>query len=243
MKRTLKEAFRRHMFEPTLIGLVINPFFIARSGLFTHIKALSAQATGRLLDVGCGRKPYQKLFAKISEYIGLEIDTPENRSNKNADFYYDGTTFPFPDESFDTVLANQVFEHVFNPDEFLSNISRVLRPNGYLLLTVPFVWDEHEQPYDYARYSSFGLRHILEKHGFVVVEHRKSVKSLAAIFQLINAYVYKKTAGLGLAMYLTVVPFIMFPISLIGLCLGVILPSNNDFFLDNIILVQKKNKN
>jgi SAM-dependent methyltransferase len=66
-----------------------------------------------------------------------------------------------------------VLEHVFNPDDFLNEVNRVLKPSGKLLLTVPFVWDEHEQPYDYARYSSFGLRSLLEKHGFSIVKHEK----------------------------------------------------------------------
>ena len=58
-------------------------------------------------------------------------------------------------------MCNQVLEHVFNPDDFVREIARVLKPGGALLLTVPFVWNEHEQPYDYARYSSFGLRAFL----------------------------------------------------------------------------------
>ena len=61
------------------------------------------------------------------------------------------------------MLCNQVLEHVFNPDEFLLKINRVLKNDGKLLLTVPFVWDEHEQPFDYARYSSFGLKALIEK--------------------------------------------------------------------------------
>ena len=61
------------------------------------------------------------------------------------------------------------------------------------LMTVPFVWDEHEQPYDYARYSSFGLKHILSENGFEVIKHLKSNNGLEVIFQLINAYIFKVT--------------------------------------------------
>lgn len=63
-----------------------------------------------------------------------------------------------------------------------------------LLITVPFVWDEHEQPHDFARYTSFGLRHLLEKSGFEIIEHRKSVCDIRVVFQLLNGYIYKKTA-------------------------------------------------
>ena len=67
------------------------------------------------------------------------------RQRGEADYFYDGQSFPFKGGSFDVVLTNQVLEHVFNPDVFLSEIHRVLTPDGVLLLTVPFLWDEHEQ--------------------------------------------------------------------------------------------------
>jgi len=102
--------------------------------LHQHIVALAPSVHGRLLDVGCGSKPYQKCF-EASEYIGLDMQG----RNKHADRSYDGKTFPFSDGEFDAVLTSEVLEHVFNPDEFLSEINRVLRDDGVLLLTVPFV--------------------------------------------------------------------------------------------------------
>jgi SAM-dependent methyltransferase len=145
----LKVSIRAQAFHPGLLGLLVNPFYFARKGLHQHIVALAPSVHGRLLDVGCGSKPYQKYFAAL-EYIGLDMQG----RNKHADRFYDGKTFPFSDGEFDAVLTSEVLEHVFNPDEFLSEINRVLRNGGVLLLTVPFVWDEHEQPFDYARYSS-----------------------------------------------------------------------------------------
>jgi len=92
-------------------------------------------------------------------------------------------------------LCNQVLEHVFNPDAFLSEIYRVLKRDGKLLLTVPFVWDEHEQPSDYARYSSFGLKALLEKNGFRIIQHERIGADASILFQLINAYLYTVSAG------------------------------------------------
>jgi SAM-dependent methyltransferase len=170
----LRSLHMKAQFHGSLAGLLLNPFYFARKGLHDNIRALSGELQGRLLDVVCGQKPYRHLF-RCDEYVGLELDTPENRATKPADAYYDGKAFPFEDGSFDSVLANQVFEHVFNPGEFLGEIRRVLKPEGKLLLTVPFLWDEHEQPIDFARYSSFGLRHVLENNGFAVLELKKSV--------------------------------------------------------------------
>lgn len=225
------------MFEPSCIGIFINPFFIARRGLLTHIKQLSSRVTGKTLDVGCGTKPYKKYFAS-TEYIGLEIETKTNASEKKADVYYDGETFPFDNKHFDSVLTNQVLEHVFNPVKFLSEINRVLKMNGVLLLTVPFLWDEHEQPYDYARYSSFGVSHLLSQHGFVVLEGRKSVNNVSMFAQLINAYLYKLVQKNKLLKQVVTL-FIFSFITILGVVLGVIFPKSSDLYLDNVILAKK----
>ncbi len=226
-------------FNPNWLGLLVNPFYFARKGLYRQIVALAPLLHGRILDVGCGAKPYQKEF-EASEYIGLEID----RQNKHADRYYDGNVFPFKEGAFDSVFSSQVLEHVYNPDQFIAEIHRVLKDSGVLLLTVPFVWDEHEQPFDYARYSSFGLRHLLERHGFEVIEHRKSMDSIQVIFQMINAYIYKKTitdrGRFTTLINMLITLILMAPFNIVGEVLGGILPRNADLYLDNIILVRKR---
>ncbi len=137
----LEHIRARERFHPGLFALFVNPFFLARRGLFVNVFPLGRYIRGKVLDVGCGEKPYERI-CNADQYIGLEIDTPENRKKKKADFFYDGNTFPFQGAEFDSVVTSQVFEHVFNPDQFLSEIYRVLKPGGMLLLTVPFVWDE-----------------------------------------------------------------------------------------------------
>ncbi len=231
----LKSLIREQDFNPRGIGLLVNPFYFARKGLHQHIVALAPLVHGRILDVGCGSKPYRKYF-NASEYIGLEI---EGR-NKLADRHYDGQVFPFKDGEFDSVFTSQVLEHVFNPEEFFLEINRVLKGGGLLLLTVPFIWDEHEQPFDYARYSSFGLRHLLESHGFEIVDHKKSMDDIRVVFQMINAYIYKKTITRSARLNLLLTLILMVPFNLLGEFFAKILPGNNDLYLDNIILARKK---
>jgi len=240
MIQKIKLLILKQQFEPSFLGLIVNPFYFARKGLVSNIKVLgSLFLSGKILDVGCGSKPYQKFFVNSTEYIGLEIDTPENRNHKKADYFYDGKSFPFENGSFDSILTSQVFEHVFNPDEFLKEVNKVLKTQGVLLLTVPFVWDEHEQPFDYARYSSFGLRHILEKHGFEIMEQRKSVDDIRVIFQLINDYIYKKTVSQNPYLNLLITLVLMAPCNILGEIISKILPKNSDLYLDNIILARK----
>lgn len=238
MLNHLKKHYSSEQFNPNILGLLINPFYFARKGLYKHISELIKNLNGKILDIGCGQKPYESLCNAI-EYIGLEIDTPENRLNKKADSFYNGISMPFESKAFDSILSNQVFEHVFNPNSFLIEINRILKIEGKLLITVPFIWDEHEQPHDYARYSSFGLKHILNKHGFELIEHRKSNNGIEAIFQLLNGYIYKVTMTKNGYLNLLITLVLMAPINITGLILSKILPKNNDLYLDNIVLAKK----
>ncbi len=238
MMRALRAYVRTQQFDPGIVGLLVNPFYHARRGLYCAIRKAGLRMKGSLLDVGCGRKPYQALF-QADEYIGLEIDTPENRLQKNADYYYDGESFPFSPGRFDGVICNQVLEHVFAPDRFLAEIRRVLCPGGQLLLTVPFVWDEHEQPWDYARYSTFGLKSLLERNGFEIIEQCKINADVRTIFQLINAYLYKILWTRGPVLNLLICVLFMAPANILGALLHRLLPENPDLYLDQLVLARK----
>ena len=236
----LRKRWQREQFDPGVLGIFINPFFFARRGLVRELHALFPQLTGEVLDVGCGRKPY-KAMIPAARYIGVDIDTPVTRELSSADRFYDGRTLPFADASFDGVLCSQVLEHVFTPEPFISELLRVLRPNGRLLLTVPFAWDEHEQPYDFARYSSFGLRALLERNGFEIIEQRKSVADARALAQLANAWIFKATRSSSRVLNVLTQVILMAPITLAGLVAGVVLPRNEDFYLDNVVLARRPN--
>jgi SAM-dependent methyltransferase len=229
-------VWREQAFDPSLLGILVNPFFIARRALIRRLRAVAPAISGRVLDVGCGQRPYQKLFT-TQEYVGLELDTPENRT-KPADVFYDGKTFPFPAASFDSVICNQVLEHVFEPDRFLAEVTRVLRPEGRLLLSVPFVWDEHEQPYDFARYSSFGLRALLERNGLRVLEMHRTVADGSLLAQLSIAMVHKRLWKSG-AMGKIITMLWAVPATLAGITVARLLPCTRDLFLDNVVMAVK----
>jgi SAM-dependent methyltransferase len=217
---------------------LLSPFYLARRGLFNNVKKLSRLIRGSILDVGCGARPYEFLF-DAERYAGLELDTPDNRKGKKADFFYDGRTFPFKDSEFDNVIFNQVLEHVFNPDEFLNEVFRTLRPGGKILVTAPFMWDEHEQPFDYARYSSFGIRHLLQKHGFTIIKQVKSVHGTKALAQLINCYIYKNFYGAGDNLNLVLALIAVMPLNLAALLLSYLFAGNHDLYIDNIVVAEK----
>jgi SAM-dependent methyltransferase len=239
--KQIRNLLIKQKFDPGFLGLIINPFYFARRLLREALSEYAPQLKGRILDAGCGRKPYQELF-KCSEYVGMDIQQDgHSHKSEQIDVFYDGENFPFTDETFDGVLCSQVLEHVFNPDVFLREVHRVLKADGKLLLTIPFVWDEHEQPYDYARYSMFGLKHLLKKNGFDVIAYQKTGGDFRVLVQMMNLYIYKSTiifrktqiGGVIVTMILNA------PLNLLGVLLWRVLPTNKDLYLDSVVLVKK----
>lgn len=238
MNSSLRQRWQREQFDPGWLGLLVNPFYFARRGLRCELREYLPRLTGEVLDVGCGRMPYRGLVP-ASRYVGVDIDSPTTRELGAADVFYDGRSLPFAERSFDGALCSQVLEHVFTPEEFLGEIHRVLRPGGSLVLTVPFAWDEHEQPHDFARYSSFGLRAIVERAGFTVVAQRKSVADFRALVQLTSGWLYKVTRSRSRTLNLFVQLALIAPVNLVGGALAWVLPGNEDFYLDNILVARK----
>lgn len=233
----LGDRYSREQFQPSGLGVLVNPFYFARKGLFDAITRVAPNVRGKVLDVGCGSKPYRDLFS-VDSYIGLDTArSGHDHTRSQVDVEYDGETFPFSNGEFDSVVCFQVLEHVFHPQRFLQEIRRVLRPSGTLLLTVPFVWDEHEQPFDYARYSSFGLRHLLEANGFEPLDAIKSCPDVRVLFQLANAYAYKLLRPKGKLSLLGSL-CVTAPITAAGILTHQVFPRNLDLYLDNVVLAR-----
>jgi len=240
MLAKIKSYVEKQAFYPTPLGIFLNPFYIARINLLRNIKKNACHFdNGCLLDVGCGTKPYESLF-NVASYIGLDVAGGGHDDDaKSADIYYDGKNFPFSDSFFDHAISNQVFEHVFEPEQFMDEIHRVLKPNGLLLITVPFVWDEHEVPYDYGRYTSFGLNYLISKKGFKIIEQQKSGAYVDTLAQMLSSYI--STVFLSENQYLNVLTSVLLcsPILVGGLLISRILPKNENLYLDNFILARK----
>jgi SAM-dependent methyltransferase len=220
------------------VAVLLVPFYFARRSLLRELRPLLARLHGEVLDVGCGRKPYRD-WVPAARYVGVDLDSAVTRTLGRADIFYDGRILPFSDASFDAVLCSQVLEHVFTPSAFLQEVARVLRPGGLLLLTVPFAWDEHEQPQDFGRYSSFGVRAVLAEAGFEVVEQRKSCVGFYAIVQLAAAYMFKVTRTRSRPLNLVAQLLLVAPVNLVGGLLACLLPRHPDLYLDNVVLARR----
>lgn len=236
----LRSEFKKSFFEPSFLSLLTNPYFLARRALFKSLQELNLPKFDNVLDVGCGTKPYEQLI-KCNRYTGIEFDSEYSRKNSKADIFYDGKHFPVDSEKYGLVISNQVLEHVFEPEIFIKEIRRVLQNNGTLILTVPFVWEEHEKPFDYGRYTSFGLKHLFEKNGFKIIESKKLCTGFMATAQIITSQIFKSfPARENLKVRLILTFIFIFPIHFLSLILEKMITTNQDLYLDNFIVATKK---
>jgi SAM-dependent methyltransferase len=165
MTRSYLDAVRR-------IGSFVD---IEKTLLDASMRIAAQFATGELVDVGCGDRPYEDLFrSRVSRYVGVEHDDTYGTSyyahtNPKADVVYRGDHLPFDDASFDTVLSNQVGEHVRHPEAFFGELARLLRPGGHLIFTVPFSYRIHSDPHDFHRFTRYALQSYASDAGLEVV--------------------------------------------------------------------------
>lgn len=125
---------------------------------------------GRLLDIGCGTKPYAAILREhVTEHVGVDRESPFDATAR-PELVGTAYSIPTPDASFDSAISTAALEHLDEPELALRETQRVLKPGGIAVYTVPFIWHVHAEPWDYFRYTSHGLRHLFEKTGFEVVE-------------------------------------------------------------------------
>ncbi len=132
--------------------------------------ARGTEAGMLVLDAGAGTGPYRKLF-EHAVYEAADFAQLGTKYTK-LDYVCTLADIPVSDSRFDRVLFNQVLEHVDDPPAVLAELYRVLKPGGRILCTCPLFYAEHQKPYDYFRYTRFGLHHLFEQAGFGEVRIR-----------------------------------------------------------------------
>jgi len=136
---------------------------------FYHIY-LKEHCKGKLIDLGCGKAPLYSSYIDLVD-SAICVDWPNTSHSKDyLDVECDLTQdLPFQAEEFDTIILSDVLEHLPEPKHLWHEMYRILRPQGKALINVPFLYWIHESPYDYYRYTEFGLRHLAESSGFKVL--------------------------------------------------------------------------
>lgn len=136
---------------------------------FARAAGASVPAGALVLDAGAGNGIYASAFDH-ARYESADFLQVEGIAYAPVTYVCDLRELPVEDGRFDLVLCTQVMEHVLEPLATLREFHRVLRPGGRLWVSCPLFYEEHDKPYDFFRYTSFGLTRLLEEAGFVDLE-------------------------------------------------------------------------
>ncbi len=172
----------------------LDPFHISHSSLERELRRHSAHIVGTVLDIGCGEKPYRRLFPGAHRYYGTETQHTFARSAAH-DIAALGESLPFVSGTFDAVVCTEVLEHVPEPSRVLTEVYRVTIPGGVVLLSTPMTWGLHEEPYDFYRYTNHGLQYLFEKAGFQLVSVRQTTGTLGTVGQRLSSFFYYRLGG------------------------------------------------
>lgn len=144
----------------------------------------------RVLDLGSAHSPYSAWFPNR---VSVDID-PES----NADIIADAHNLPIEDGSENFVLCTEMLEHMYDPKKAVSEMYRVLKPGGKVVLTTRFMYGIHEAPYDYFRYTKYGLTELFKD--FEILEIKEETTNFETIGALIQRIVFQSRfigGGLG----------------------------------------------
>ncbi|MCC9061725.1 class I SAM-dependent methyltransferase [Flavobacterium piscisymbiosum] len=162
---------------------------------FDLFNAFDKYASGDSLDIGCGNKPYEKkISCLVNKYIGCDI--VQSSLNK-VDIIAPADNIPLESNTFNTVISTQTIEHVGNHQGLVDEAFRLLKPGGHFILSGPFNWQLHEEPYDFFRFSKHGFELILKKSGFEMIELKENGGMWSVVGQYLLMSINNDHSGRG----------------------------------------------
>jgi SAM-dependent methyltransferase len=174
---------------------------------------------GKLIDIGCGVKPYKEMLSHlVTAHVGVDHHiTVHDKSN--IDLF--GTAYQIPSQSdeFDSAICTAVLEHLEEPEQAIRECFRVLKKGGYAIYSVPFMWQLHEEPRDFFRYSKYALQYLFEKAGFEVIEVRP-LSGFAVTFIQMHLYIVKGKFEKGIIKKLGIIRLYSYLMQRFGLFLN-----------------------
>jgi SAM-dependent methyltransferase len=169
-------------------GISSHSYIIASNQIKYYQEFIGKYISGKLLDCGCGDVPYYGIYRdRISDVYCVDWENTGAQKRSHIDQYVDlNKKLDIQSSSFDSVLLSDVLEHIAEPRNLLQELARVLRPQGTLVVFVPFLYRIHEEPHDYYRYTEFALKHLLQTSGFEVLELQSYGGAIDVLFDNFN---------------------------------------------------------
>ena len=133
------------------------------------LEEIAQSAQGCVLDLGAGTQKIRGFLSPSCEYISLDYhETATQWYETIPSVFGDAAALPFPKDSMNTVLLLDVLEHLPDPEMCLKEVHRVLMTDGKLIFQVPFLYPLHDVPYDFQRWTLFGLHRLAQNHHFQI---------------------------------------------------------------------------
>lgn len=227
--------FKRDDWNPKVLEFFLNANYLERRELRKYIQKFSKSFNGNILDLGCGTKPYKHLFDCYS-YVGLEIN---GGGINEADYFYDGDIFPFENKSFDGLLSFQAIYQADNIEDIMKEINRILKMNGKVLISVPFIWFDGER-HSERKFSTHYTKKLFGDYGFKIIKREKTNPNISSLFLLANVYFNDIISKIPLKLLRRFFKLLITPIfNLFGLLSLKFLPNTTNLYVDSIVYAIK----
>ncbi len=230
------------------LRLFFHPHFVIKYYLYKDLKAITSNYSfkGRILDIGCGNKPYQDLF-KPAIYKGIDFKKFSSNSEfsiNKPDYYFRApylSTFklPFVSTYFDSVVSFQVLEHHPEVVTFIREAVRVTKKHGLIIISFPFIWGLHEEPNDYQRLTHYSIIRQFKKNKCKMIKIKTQGSIASTNMMLLMDYLIELSHK-GKIHY--IIALLLYPFFLVAsyfsLAVDTICKSNK-VFLNYIVVAQK----
>lgn len=152
-----------------------------------------------ILDIGCGEQPFKQLLDKNINYKSLDFS--QNTQN-NVDYIYSLLHDIDIKEKFDFLMCTEVLEHIPNWDSAFTNFSKLINTNGKILITCPFLYPLHEEPYDFWRPTGYSIEFYANKYNFSVIEKQKAGDFWSVLGTVLaSSYLFPKNNSIKSKLY------------------------------------------
>lgn len=240
---------KSYFFLDIISRLKYTPFhpqwFVHRQQTKT-LNYIKSSLTNTVLDIGCADQYLENYLVQNSYYIGLDyLKTTDEMYHTTPTIYGDAQNLPINDSSVDSVALLDVLEHLNKPENCIKEIYRVMKTSGVLCLQVPFIYPIHDAPYDYHRWTLFGLTNLLKSNSFKI-ETTHSQGNISETFSLLtNIGLAKITLDLIkiskiFGIVVPIISILVFITNLIGFLLGKVCKNNTFMPFGYLLICTKK---
>ncbi len=169
-----------------LKGSLLHPQWLSDRYHLLSRRKLRAIKKGLVFDVGSGNSDLRQLLDPSISLVRIDYPSTNALYNKKPDIYADAKCLPVSDQCADGVLLLEVIEHIFDYKVVFRECHRILSSEGILCISVPFIYPIHDSPYDFHRFTRYGLENELHIAGFDVMEVLPHGNSIIVAMQMFN---------------------------------------------------------